>query len=382
MSLNLDRSMWKRITLDQVAAASKENVNLADGTIDRYIAGEHMDSNDLTIHRWGSIGDVDLGPAFHRRFRPGQVLYGSRRTYLRKVAVADFDGVCANTTFVVETRNPKVLLQEFLPFIMMAEPFHAFAIAESKGSVNPYVNWTDIERYEFDLPPIEEQKRLVKLLWAVERSTKAIIDLAKLNREIISTFIDVKIQTMFDDPSINKMILGEIMHLDSVTQAVSSDMTYRIAGVLNQGKGLVDKGNVKGSDIAYTRLTNLKAGQVVMRKLTAWEGPIQIVPSHFDGAWVSNEFPAFTVNEMKACSLYLEMIFTWPQMWALMKSKVQGSVQRRMRLSPEQLLSVTLPFPQIPVQQEIATTWNELKRVADVTDKDVKALGSSWIPGS
>ena len=178
MTLNLDKTEWKRVTLGEVAAASKEKVDPTDGSVERYIAGEHMDTDDLKIHRWGDIGEVDLGPAFHRRFRPGQVLYGSRRTYLRKVAVADFDGVCANTTFVVETKDEGALLQEFLPFIMTAEPFHAFAIAESKGSVNPYVNWSDIERYDFDLPPLDEQKRIADLLWTLEAALAANVEVS------------------------------------------------------------------------------------------------------------------------------------------------------------------------------------------------------------
>ncbi len=172
MSLRLDKSAWKRVTLGDLAAASKEKVGPANGSVERYLAGEHMDTDDLKIHRWGDVGEVDLGPAFHRRFRPGQVLYGSRRTYLRKVAVADFDGVCANTTFVVETKDEGVLLQRFLPFLMTSRPFHAFAVAESKGSVNPYVNWSDIERYEFDLPPLNEQKCIADLLWAVEAEAR------------------------------------------------------------------------------------------------------------------------------------------------------------------------------------------------------------------
>lgn len=177
MSLELDKSAWKRVKLGEVAAASKEKVDPSNGSVDRFIAGEHMDTDDLKIHRWGDPSEVDLGPAFHRRFRPGQVLYGSRRTYLRKVAVADFHGVCANTTFVVETNDPRVLLQEFLPFVMTSEPFHAFAIAESKGSVNPYVNWSDIARYEFVLPPLDEQKRIADLLWAVERERRGLVSL-------------------------------------------------------------------------------------------------------------------------------------------------------------------------------------------------------------
>lgn len=193
MTLNLDRTGWKRVPLGQVAAASKNKVDPTDGSVERFIAGEHMDTDDLKIHRWGVTGEVDLGPAFHRGFRPGQVLYGSRRTYLRKVAVAEFEGVCANTTFVVETKDQDALLQEFLPFVMTAEPFHAFAIAESKGSVNPYVNWSDLERYEFDLPPVDEQKRLADLLWAVERRRRALDVLADRTR----TAFDVVIRDMW-----------------------------------------------------------------------------------------------------------------------------------------------------------------------------------------
>lgn len=169
MTLDLDKSTWTRYTLGEVADTSKDKVDPTSGEVDRFVAGEHMDTDDLKIHRWGDVGDGYLGPAFYRRFYPGQVLYGSRRTYLRKVAVADFEGVTSNTTFVVQTKDTSVLLQEFLPIIMTSEPFHAFAIQESKGSVNPYVNWSDVERYEFDLPPLPEQQRLADLLWAIER---------------------------------------------------------------------------------------------------------------------------------------------------------------------------------------------------------------------
>jgi type I restriction enzyme S subunit len=146
----------------------KETADPESSGLERYVAGEHMDTDQLQITRWGAIGDGYLGPAFHRRFRSGQVLYGSRRTYLRKVALADFDGICANTTFVCETRDPDVLLPELLPFVMQADSFHAHSIAQSKGSVNPYINWPDLAPYEFDLPPINEQREIAELLLGVE----------------------------------------------------------------------------------------------------------------------------------------------------------------------------------------------------------------------
>lgn len=160
---------WTKVSFGDVVRQVKDRVDPAQSGLERYVAGEHMDTDDLRLRRWGDIGDGYLGPAFHMRFKPGHVLYGSRRTYLRKVAVADFDGITANTTYVLEPKDPNVLLPELLPFIMQTEAFNQHSIRESKGSVNPYVNFSDLAWYEFALPPIEEQRRVVSVLGAAGR---------------------------------------------------------------------------------------------------------------------------------------------------------------------------------------------------------------------
>ena len=153
---------WTPVAFGDVVRKVSDKVDPRESSIERYVAGEHLDTDDLRIRRWGLIGADYLGPAFHMRFKPGQVLYGSRRTYLRKVALANFEGITANTTYVLETKEPKALMPELLPFIMQTEAFHAHSIARSKGSVNPYVNFSDIACFEFLLPPIQEQARIVE----------------------------------------------------------------------------------------------------------------------------------------------------------------------------------------------------------------------------
>lgn len=161
-----NKAGWTRVAFGEVVRKVSDKVDPWDSGLERYVAGDHMDTDDLRIRRWGLIGDDYLGPAFHMRFKPGQVLYGSRRTYLRKVALADFEGITANTTYVLETKDPNMLMPELLPFIMQTEAFHAHSIARSKGSVNPYVNFSDIACFEFSLPPIQEQARILEPLVA------------------------------------------------------------------------------------------------------------------------------------------------------------------------------------------------------------------------
>jgi type I restriction enzyme, S subunit len=166
-------AQWTTFAFGDVVRQVKDKVDPEQSGLERYIAGEHMDTDNLRIRRWGEIGGGYLGPAFHMRFKPGHVLYGSRRTYLRKVALADFEGITANTTYVLESKDPDVLLPELLPFVMQTESFHAHSKRESKGSVNPYVNFSDLAWYEFNLPPVEGQRRISEALRAAETTINA-----------------------------------------------------------------------------------------------------------------------------------------------------------------------------------------------------------------
>jgi type I restriction enzyme S subunit len=131
--------------------------------IERIVAGENLESEDLKIRTWQKVGEGYLGPAFHVLFKAGDILYGSRRTYLKKVSLADFDGVCANTTYVIRAKE-KLLLQDLLKHIMLSEKFTQFSIGVSKGSTNPYINWKDLDNFSFQIPDIETQKGIVKVL--------------------------------------------------------------------------------------------------------------------------------------------------------------------------------------------------------------------------
>ncbi|MBK7632901.1 MAG: restriction endonuclease subunit S [Saprospiraceae bacterium] len=131
--------------------------------IDRIVAGENLESEDFKIRTWQKVGEGYLGPAFHVLFKAGDILYGSRRTYLRKVSHADFDRVCANTTYVVKA-NEELLLQDLLKHIMLSERFTQYSIGVSKGSTNPYINWKDLDNFSFQVPDIETQKEIANVL--------------------------------------------------------------------------------------------------------------------------------------------------------------------------------------------------------------------------
>ena len=166
MSLELDKSHWKRVAFGDVVRNVNESVrDAAAAGIDRVIAMEHMDPGELRIHRWSSIED---GTSFARRVRPGQTLFGKRRAYQRKVAFAEFDAICSGDILTFEADEAQ-MLPEFLPFLVESNAFFNHALGTSVGSLSPRTNWRDLANFEFGLPPFDEQKRIANLLWAVER---------------------------------------------------------------------------------------------------------------------------------------------------------------------------------------------------------------------
>lgn len=217
--ITIDKTGWKKYRFGDVAIQTKEVVDMDNTQLTRYVAGEHMDSEDIHIRRWGTVGDGYLGPAFIRRFHKGDILYGSRRTYLKKVAIADFDGITANTTFVIKAKE-ELIEPVLLVHLMLSKSFTEYSVTNSRGSVNPYINWKDIADYEFLLPPKPEQKRLAALLWAADE----MIEKEKRELEKMEELYNNRIESMF---TAEKVAFGECANINENTLSANTPSDYR-----------------------------------------------------------------------------------------------------------------------------------------------------------
>lgn len=157
---------WRTVKFGDVVRLSKARCAdpLAEG-VERYVGLEHLEPGDLRIRRWGNVAD---GVTFTSLFKPGQVLFGKRRAYQRKVAVVDFSGVCSGDIYVLESQDANVLLPELLPFICQTDAFFEHAVGTSAGSLSPRTNWSSLADFEFALPPTEEQRRIVTAMAAFD----------------------------------------------------------------------------------------------------------------------------------------------------------------------------------------------------------------------
>lgn len=163
---------WKVWRFDQLATNVNVRIdNPSESGMEHYVGLEHLDADSLKIRRWGTPDDVE---ATKLMFKKGDIIFGRRRAYQRKLGVAEFDGICSAHAMVLRAK-PDVVLPAFLPFFMQSDLFMSRAVEISVGSLSPTINWKTMAVQEFVLPPLEEQQRAVHFLSAVEDQSEAVL---------------------------------------------------------------------------------------------------------------------------------------------------------------------------------------------------------------
>jgi len=181
---------WKMVKFGDIAQNVAVRVDPVDAKTDVYVGLEHLDPSTLHLRQWGQPSDV-TGQKL--AFKKGDVIFGRRRAYQRKLAVAEFDGICSAHAMVVRAK-PKMILPEFLPFFLQSDMFMERAIEISVGSLSPTINWKTLREQVFPLPPLDEQKCASEILReadeAVERYLIASSRSIELKKTIIRNVVD------------------------------------------------------------------------------------------------------------------------------------------------------------------------------------------------
>lgn len=191
MTENIVKPGWKIWRFDQIAINVNVRIdNPSESGTEYYIGLEHLDSDSLKIRRWGTPDDV---AATKLMFTKGDIIFGRRRAYQRKLGVADFDGICSAHAMVLRAK-PEVVLPEFLPFFMQSDLFMDLAVKISVGSLSPTINWKTIAAQKFGLPPIDEQKKLVEVLHAIssleDNLLAAVCEAERLQKAAMQDLLD------------------------------------------------------------------------------------------------------------------------------------------------------------------------------------------------
>jgi type I restriction enzyme M protein len=357
---HFDRKKWARVRFGDVVTFVKDCVDPNSGELDRYIAGEHMEGEDVHLRRWGMVGEGYLGPAFIRRFRKGQVLYGSRRTYLKKVAYADFDGITANTTFVLEAVEGK-LHQPLLPWLMLSDMFTEHSVRESKGSTNPYINFPDIAKFEFDLPPLDEQHRIAEILCAIDAALEGARSIDQENARHLESQImrAMRAQVFHRGDKKGMQLLGDLFderrennfgHLPILAVTISGNVVTRES----LERSVIDKtGNEK-----YLRVC---PGDLAYNTMRMWQGSCGVVGQE---GIISSAYTVLTPRSDKADPRFWNYAFHTPELLYWFRRFSTGVAADRWRLYYKSFAKIPVRIPSLSAQRKLVEAFSHSELIA------------------
>ena len=366
---------WQMWRFDQIAAIVNDRIDdPSKAGVERYVGLEHLDSDSLKIRRWGSPSDVEATKLI---FRKGDIIFGRRRAYQRKLAVADFDGICSAHAMVLRAR-PHVVLPDFLPFFMQSDLFMNRALEISVGSLSPTINWKTLAQQEFALPPLEEQRRMAELLWASEQVCSTTLDALATAQSLRKTVQAESFKDVLQaDRSQSSVAVGEIF--EQVTEKGFSELPILSVTISGQIVRRVSLERHVSDDTGEGKYIRVLPGDLAYNTMRLWQGAIGVVREE---GLISPAYTVVRLVDRRHPIDYFASLFRSPRMLTEYRRYVKGVASDRWRLYFKDLSSIQLQLPAPEKTAEIAERLcrlDELTQTIGTRHNDSAALKKSLV---
>ena len=318
-----------------------------------YVGGEHIESENIRVSNRGLIAGSTIGPMFYYGFKSGDFLLVSRNPHLRKAGLVDFDGICSEKTFVLETADPKKLIPQFLPFILQNEKFWKYAYQNRHGSTNTFINWSTLANYRFELPDPDTQRNLATVLWSINDTIEAYRKLIAATDELVkSQFLG-----LFGDPVTNEK--GYMIRPFSDFASIDAQMTTdykKYADYPHIGIDSIEKDTGKLSGYRTVAEDNVKSGKYLFTKEHIIYSKIRpnlnkVALPTFCGLCSADSYPILPNNEM--CNReYLAYVLR--SQWFLAYIVPLSGRSNMPKVNREQINGFSWPLPPLDEQEQFA----------------------------
>ncbi|BAC94969.1 type I restriction-modification system, endonuclease S subunit [Vibrio vulnificus YJ016] len=261
---------WQMVKFGDIAKHISKRVEPSETELEVYVGLEHLDPDSLKIKRHGVPSDVAGQKLLVKK---GQIIFGKRRAYQRKVAVADWDCICSAHAMVLEA-NPKTVLPEFLPVFMQSGYFMERAIAISEGSLSPTIKWKVLEQQKFSLPPLELQSKLIARLSKIENTYDLSCQVENAARSLYKALLFATFEKSSETKKLKSYIRnissGKSISAASIPADVNEFGVLKVSAVNNGSFNPGENKLVKGDKISLLK-NHVMANDLLMSRANTAE---------------------------------------------------------------------------------------------------------------
>lgn len=358
-----------KVLLEDVATERRENIKTDKNGLP-IVGLEHIIPQQIHLTEW----DENVENTFTKAFYKGDILFGRRRAYLKKASLAPFDGICSGDITVITPKKDKIAA-DLLPFIIQNDSFFDYAVEKSAGSLSPRVKWEHLKNYEFELPSLEEQQKLAKILWAAEETKQAYKKLLQKTDDLVKA----KFEEMFIKNSNETKSIHDISDFCSRGKSPKYVDKSNLL-VINQACIYWNKikyENVKFNDPMYNGDRLLRNGDILINSTgTGTLGRCNIFDKNDNNKYIVDSH--ITIVRLSKMNPYF---FKY---WFKRKETqdeiylhcVSGSTNQ-IELSKEKLKNMKIIYPQIELQNKFADFVQQAEQSKQQLQKSLDSLNAT-----
>jgi len=344
---------------EQIAINSTEKKKPVEEDRFTYLGLEHLDSGSLKVTRFGSeVAPIGEKLVMHK----GDVLFGKRRAYQKKVAIAPFDGIFSAHGMVLRPRED-VIDKSFFPLFISSDYFLDAAIKISVGSLSPTINWRDLKTLEFELPDLATQRKLAETLWSIN-------DTMETYKKLIAA----------TDELVKSQFMEQFGNLDSNTKHYPikklseiadywNGLTYKPTDTVQDGTGILvlRSSNIQNGALSFD--DNVRVTCPIKEKLFVKENDILLCSRNGSAALVGKTalikgltepmtFGAFMMIIRSSYYPFLKTYFEMP----VFRKQISTGTSTINQITGKMLNDISIPVPELKAVERF-------KLLVDQTDK-------------
>ena len=375
---------WSDCLLGEIAATRKEKAVATPGTA--CVELEHIEPETgrlLGCDRSGEQASIKTA------FAAGDILFGKLRPYLRKYAIAPFDGICTTEVLAIYPKD-EATDKSFLFYLMQGDSVFETVESLSYGTKMPRVSWTDLSEIEIAFPSLPEQQKIAAILTAVDDKldliTRQISATQTLKQGLMQTLFTRGVgtpdtqgrwhpHTAFQNNELGRipvgwsvLAIGEALEVVERPFAMEAQTRYRRVTVKRRHGGVELRDELPGDEVKVKNQYLLEAGDFLISERQIVHGACGIVPAELAGALVSNEYLVLKAraNFDVRYFNYLVQLLRYAKLFLVCS---QGVDIEKFLFKPKDWLKKLIPVPPLVEQQKMVSALSalEAKEVALTT---------------
>lgn len=289
--------------------------------------------------------------------RTGDILFGTTRPTLKRFSLLsdDYDGQICSTGFCVLRPNQKTISSNWIFYQFYDEKFYKYIEPLQKGANYPAVTDKDIFNFPIPVPPLEEQKRIVKILDEKFAQLETIKAKAQTNLQNAKDLFQSQLTKAFSNTTWEKKKFSELFKLSSGDYLNSKSIVkgeYPIYG----GNGIID----------YHKEYNLTGDNIIIGRVGALCGNVRYIS---EPIWLTDNAFKLTFIDFKYDYAFITYLLNHINLRSFARQAAQPVI------SNSSLKDIEIPLPPLPEQKrivaELDTLSEKVRQLQEIYTKQI-----------